>query len=87
VLTDDRIVLESEIARLQSESGVLKRELLSRGIALPSGVKAPQSPPPAKTEPKSADSSVDRVVAMVESMWRRLVEMIGSLQRDIMKRS
>lgn len=84
VLPDDRIVLESEIARLQVENGTLKKELLARGIALPSGVR-----PPAKTEeppPKPPDSNLDRVMTLVEGMWRRLVEMIANLQRDVMKR-
>jgi hypothetical protein len=85
VLPDDRIVLESEIARLQTENGTLKKELLSRGIALPGGV----SPPPARTEepPKPPESNLDRVLALIEAMWRRLVEMIASLQRDMMRRS
>ena len=87
VLPDDRIVLESEIARLQSENGALKKELLSRGIGLPSGVKPPQSAKQAEPAPKSEESNVDRALAMVQTMWRRLVEMIGNLQRDIMDRS
>jgi hypothetical protein len=89
VLPDDRIVLENEIARLQAENGALKKELLSRGIALPSGVRAPPAAAAAKPkeEPKSSDSDLNRVMTAVESMWRRLVEMIGNLQRDVMKKS
>ena len=88
VIPDDRIVLEGEIARLQTENGALKKQLLSRGIPLPSGIKPP--PPTAEkpeAAPKPSDSEFDRVVTMVESMWRRLVEMIANLQRDIMKKS
>jgi hypothetical protein len=87
VLPDDRAVLEAEIGRLQAENGALKKELLSRGIALPAGVKPP--PPQAKTEPAPTprESDLDRVMNVVEAMWRRLVEMIANLQRDIMKKS
>jgi hypothetical protein len=83
-LPEDRIVLEAEIARLQSENGVLKKELLSRGLALPNGVSAPR--PAAKTEPSSSDSQVNKVMTLAEAMWYRLVEMIANLQRDIMKK-
>ena len=87
VIPDDRIVLESEITRLQSENGALKKQLLSRGIPLPSGIRPPQAPDKPETAPKSVESDFDRVVTMVEAMWRRLVEMIANLQRDIMKKS
>ena len=86
VLPDDRIVLESEIARLQSENGTLKKELLSRGISLPSGVKPPSAE---KTDegPKTPDAELNRVMTMIETVWRRLVEMIANLQRDMMKKT
>jgi hypothetical protein len=87
VIPDDRIVLESEITRLQSENGALKKQLLSRGIPLPGGIRPPPAPEKPETVPKSAESDFDRVVTMVETMWRRLVEMIANLQRDIMKKS
>ncbi|MPZ56087.1 MAG: hypothetical protein GEU91_06210 [Rhizobiales bacterium] len=87
VLPDDRIVLESEIARLQTENGTLKKELLSRGITLPSGVSAPPSAAKTDNAPKSPDSSFNRVMTLVETMWHRLVEMIGNLQRDVMRKS
>jgi hypothetical protein len=82
-LPEDRIVLEGEIARLQSENGLLKKELLSRGLALPGGVSAPR--PAAKSKPPS-DSQVDKVMTLAEAMWYRLVEMIANLQREIMKK-
>ena len=86
LLPDDRQALEGEIARLQAESGALKKELLSRGIALPSGVKPP--PPERKDEAaKPVDPELNRVLTMIETVWRRLVEMIAGLQRDMMKKS
>jgi len=85
VIPDDRVVLESEIARLQKENGALKKELLSRGIALPRGIK----PPPAQAKPaeEAEPSNLSRVMTAVGSMWRRLVDLIADLQRDIMKKS
>jgi len=85
VLPDDRIVLESEIARLQTENGALKKELLSRGIDLPGGVSAP--PPAAKTEKQPKSSDLHRALTMVEALWRRLVDMIADLQREMFKKS
>jgi hypothetical protein len=86
VLPDDRNVLEGEIARLQTENGTLKKELLSRGIALPTGVKAPP-PEPKADESKAPGANLDRLMGLIETTWRRLVEMIGVLQRDILKRT
>jgi len=83
---DERVVLEKEIARLQSENGALKRELLSRGLALPAGISPLHSAAKTETAPKSRNSNVDQVMTLVEVMWRRLVEMIASLQRDMMKK-
>jgi hypothetical protein len=88
LVPDDRVVLDSEITRLQSENGKLKRELLSRGLALPSGVSAP--PPAAKPQDDARAPSrddIDRTVKALTTMWQRLVEMIGNLTRDVMKKS
>jgi hypothetical protein len=86
VLPDDRTVLEAEIARLQQENGALKKELLSRGIALPRGTRPPTPETKAPDRAKSPESEINRVMTMVETVWRRLVEMIGNLQRDMMKK-
>ena len=86
VIPDDRAILETEIGRLQSENGALKKALLSRGLALRTGVSAPQSaakPPP---KPQSRENDLDRVMTLVETMWHRLVEMVANLQRDLMKK-
>ena len=86
LLPDDRQALEGEIARLQAESGALKKELLSRGLPLPSGVKPP--PPERREEAaKPVDPEINRVLGMIEAVWRRLVEMIAGLQRDMLKKS
>jgi hypothetical protein len=87
-IPDERTALENEIARLQSHNGALKKELLAHGLALPGPVKA--EPPAAKNEltlqlPSNAD--IERVMSIVEKVWRRLVEMIGNLQKDVLKKT
>ncbi len=90
---DERAALESEIGRLQSENAALKNELLARGLDLPSGVKAP--PPVAKTLERTpdpgvrlpSDAELNRIFAFMEKVWRRMVEMMAALQRDIQRKS
>lgn len=86
-LPDDRLVLESEIARLQGENAALKKELLAHGMELPSGVRPPPATKSEDTEKSTGNADVDRVLGAIEKMWRRLVEMIVNLQRDVMKKS
>lgn len=95
---DERAALESEIARLQRENAALKSSLLTRGLDLPSGVK-PDAPaakenaptakaPEAAPAPKSPNAAdLDRAIAFVKDVWRRLVEMMVDLQRDIQRKS
>jgi hypothetical protein len=87
----ERTALESEIGRLQSENAALKKELLARGLALPGGMqgegplaKAPDSKPDAKPP---SQTELDRVLNFVERVWRRLVEMMVDLQRDMQPKS
>jgi hypothetical protein len=89
VVPDERTALETEIGRLQSENAALKKELLTHNLALPSGVRPDPPPsPPTAQRPKSRDEAeLNRVVAMFERVWRRLVEMVTSVQRDILKRT
>jgi hypothetical protein len=86
---DDRAALDGEIARLQTENATLKKTLLDRGLPLPGGV-ASELPVARGGDgniklPSNAD--IDRMVAAVEKVWRRLVEMIINLQKDIMKKT
>ena len=79
---DERSALESEIGRLASENAELKRTLLDRGMSLPG--LSPR--PPADVGVGSAapiDSDVDRVVALAERLWRRTLDAIGNLKRDL----
>jgi hypothetical protein len=88
---DERAALESEIARLQRENAALKQSLLTRGLDLPGGIK-PDAPaakaPEAAPAPKSPNAAdLDRAIAFVKDVWRRLVEMMVELQRDIQRKS
>ena len=86
---DERAALDNEIARLQGENAALKKAMLDRGLPLPSGVTS--DTPVARGGdtnlklPNNAD--IDRMMTAVEKVWRRLVEMIKSLQKDIMKKT
>jgi hypothetical protein len=64
----------------------LKKALLSRGLALPNGVSAPQATAKPQPKPQSRENDLDRVMTLVETMWHRLVEMVANLQRDLMKK-
>jgi hypothetical protein len=89
LVPEDRLVLDSEIARLQSENGKLKRELLSRGLPLPSGIDAPPRPraTPHDDAQRSGREDLDRTLRALTAMWTRFVEMIANFTRDVMKKS
>jgi hypothetical protein len=84
---DERTALEGEIARLQGENVALKKELLAHNLPLPGAIKP--EPPAAKNEGPGAglpaDADFNKMVAFVEKVWRRMVEMIESLQKDVLK--
>jgi hypothetical protein len=89
---DERAALEGEIARLQGDNAALKKELVSRGLSLPGG--APAEPPVARMpeEPRppkgpEVEREMERMMAFIETVWRRLVEMIVTLQKDVLKKS
>jgi hypothetical protein len=89
-VADERAALEAEIARLQAESATLKKELMAHNLPLPGTVKP--EPPSIKSdkpaEPRlelPSDADLNKVMSFVEKVWRRLVEMIVSLQKDMNK--
>jgi hypothetical protein len=89
VVPDERTTLESEIARLQGENAALKKELLSRNLPLPGMVK-PDVPVVKNNEPVlqlPGDAELNNVVVFVGKVWKRLVEMIHTLQKDVLRRS
>jgi hypothetical protein len=85
---EDRGVLENEIARLQEDNASLKKELLAHGLPLPGSMKG--EPPVAHNERTfslPSDPNIDRMKVIVEKAWRRLVDMITTLQKDVLKKS
>jgi hypothetical protein len=98
VAPEERAALDSEIARLQRENASLKKSLLARGDMaearpefkpVPPGEVPDPSPgtakPPADLKLPS-DAEVGRAVAYMKSVWRKLVDMMMDLQRDIQQR-
>jgi hypothetical protein len=87
VLPDDRVTLESEIARLQVENGALKKALLSRDIPLPPGVSGPSATGGTnRSEARPQGESVlGQFMAVMAATWHRLVEVVAKIQRDISK--
>jgi hypothetical protein len=88
LVPEDRIAFESEIARLQDENAALKKDLLTRGLSLPGGVKS--EPPLAqsdKTFKLPNDANIEHMKSYIGALWRRLVDMIASLQKDVLKKS
>lgn len=85
---EDRGVLEGEIARLQEENASLKKELLTHGMPLPGSMKGElPAPRNERSVTLPADHNIERVKVMVEKAWRQLVDMITTLQKDVMKKS
>lgn len=84
---DERAALEAEIARLQVDNAALKKELLAHNLELPRGVapRRPTTDKPRRLLP--SDDDLDQVMGFIENVWRRLVEMIASVQRDVLKKS
>ena len=76
---DERQALESEITRLQRENGALKKDMVARGLPLPSGVAggSPSSPRELNlTVPLPSDAEIDRMMSAFEKMWKRLTDMV-----------
>ena len=96
---DERVALESEIARLQRENATLKKTLLARGDGLPGAMSEARPVPPGNVPDPSpgiakppgdlklpSDAEVDRALAYMKNVWRKLVDMMMDLQRDIQQR-
>jgi hypothetical protein len=85
---DERAALEAEIARLQAENAAVKKELIARNLPLPGTVKPEPGAKP--DEPRlqlPSDADVNKVMNFIEKVWRRLVEMIMTLQKDMLKKT
>src|SRR5690606_30785477 len=90
VVPDERTALEAGIGRLQNETASLKRELISRGIALPGATQTPERPG-AKNDDLTlklpSDADIDRAMTFFEKIWRRLVDMVQNMQREMDKKN
>ncbi len=84
---EDRAVFENEIARLQEENAVLKKDLLKRGLPLPSGAKSTPLVQNDQAVLAPSEPRFDRMKVFVEKVWQRLVDLIVGLQKDVLKRS
>jgi hypothetical protein len=87
-MPEDRAVLENEIARLRRENAALKKDILARGLPLPTGTIA-EPPPPSDSDHASppSHSNLDRMMALVGRVWHRLVEAIAHAQRQVLNKS
>jgi hypothetical protein len=86
---DERAALEAEIARLQGENVALKKDLIARNLPLPGTAKTEPAPPKPE-EPRVQlpnDADLNKVMNFMEKVWRRLVEMIVTLQKDILNKT
>jgi len=82
---EERAALEAEIARLQAENAALKKEVLSHGLPLPGGVRS--NAPPGASSQLSTDHEAKEIMSIINNVWRRLVAMIASVQRDLLEKS
>ena len=85
---EDRAALENEIARLQDEVADLKRKIAD--LQQPPPPPRPPAPVPDTSDkklPLLTDGDIARARAYVEEAWRRLVEMLMSFQKDVMRRT
>ena len=92
---EERAALEAEIGRLQTEIATLKKEWLARGLDLPGTSKPDPVPPVAKAPEKApdpvlklpSDADIERVTSFIEKVWKRLVEMVANVQREMQRKS
>lgn len=81
---DERAALEREIARLQQENAALKKDMLAHGLPLPGAVTAEKDKNKSEDGLRlPSDADLDRMMAFFEKMWRRLVGMVGNMQKDL----
>ena len=85
---DERNALENEIARLQDENAKLKKEMIASNVPLPGmgpGAGPQAGRPPGEIKLPS-DADIDRLMTFMEKIWRRLIDMVQSVQKDIEKK-
>jgi len=87
-LPEERAAFEAEIARLQADNAALKKVVLAHDLPLPGGVWPDSAAAKAGPQaPAATDHEVNQVMSVIENVWRRLVAMIASVQRDLLEKS
>jgi hypothetical protein len=96
-LADDRTALENEIGRLFDENAALRKQLEEARRApvppetVPPSATAPSPPAAAPPAPKQgereltlpSDADLNKMMAFLEKMWRRLLDMAQRTQREL----
>ncbi len=85
-LPEERAALEAEIARLQGDNAALKKVVLAHDLPLPTGVRL-DAPPAGAGPPAGADHEGNQIMSVIGDVWRRLVALIVSVQKDLLQRS
>lgn len=88
-LPEERTAYETEITRLQADNASLKKELLAHNVALPAGMRPEtgEAPDGRLRLLSRGDREVHRVIELIGGAWRRLVEMVASVQKDLLDKS
>lgn len=89
IAPDERTVLENEISRLQTDNAELKKNAVA-GLAPPTATRPERSPQAKQEEPAlklPSDAELDRVMSFFEKVWRRLIDMVNNVQREMEKKS
>jgi hypothetical protein len=81
-IPDERAALEAEIARLQDENVKLKKELLTRGLPVPEMSRPFTAKPEAPELKLPSDAEVDKILSFFEKVWRRLIDIARTVQKD-----
>lgn len=80
---DERTALEAEISRLQGANAALKKDMIARGLPLPQGAGPEGSTAPRDDRKLLDQADIDRVMGFMEKVWRRLSDMLESLQKEV----
>ena len=86
-LPEERAAFEAEIARLQGDNAALKKELLAHDLPLPGGVPPDPAAATGSRPPAPTDHQVNQIMGVIKNVWRRLVAMIVSVQKDLLNES